>query len=105
MTLLSSRLRSTAGVFVVASTAAVSLASPALAWHRHHVHRAVQAYATPAYAGYAYPAYEGGWQAAVIAQRAAENQNAPGVTNELAPDNIATATGGPSGGVPGFSGH
>lgn len=42
---------------------------------------------------------------AAIRALARENQNAPGLTNELAPGNIATATGGPSGGVPGFSGH
>ncbi len=42
---------------------------------------------------------------AAIRAQAHINQNAPGLTNELAPGNIATATGGPSGGVPGFSGH
>ena len=42
---------------------------------------------------------------AAVRAMARRNQFAPGVTNELAPDNIATASGGPSGGVPGFSSH
>ena len=102
--------------------------------HRTHASRHVPAYGyAPAYArgpaygyarrGYAYGAY-GPTSAdpyppsaadnpynpyaapgAALRALARQNQNAPGVTNELAPDNIATATGGPSGGVPGFSGH
>lgn len=42
---------------------------------------------------------------AAIRALALRNQYAPGVTNELAPGNIATATGGPAGGVPGFGGR
>lgn len=63
--------------------------------HRHHASRMVyeQPYAT-----------SGGWQAAAIAHATTVMQNAPGVTNELAPDAKETATGGPVGGVPGFSG-
>ncbi len=40
----------------------------------------------------------------IIFNATVQEQNAPGVTNELAPDAKATATGGPVGGVPGFDG-
>ena len=49
--------------------------------------------------------YWGGWQGDAIARATARAQTEPGVTEELAPDAKQTATGGPSGGVPGFSGH
>ncbi len=104
------------GIAVAIAATVLSL-SPAFAWHRYHAARPHVAFAhayrhalSSAYArayphagASAYP-YWGGWQAAVIARATAEQQNAPGVTNELAPDNMATATGGPVGGVPGFSG-
>lgn len=47
--------------------------------------------------------YAGGWQAAADARLTAKAYTEPGVTLELAPDAKLTATGGPSGGVPGFS--
>ena len=112
----------------LATAALVVVAAPPLAaakpihHHRTHASRHVPAYAY-APRGYAYGAY-GPTSAnpypasaaddpynpyappgAALRALARQNQNAPGVTNELAPDNIATATGGPSGGVPGFSGH
>ncbi len=40
----------------------------------------------------------------IIARQTERAQHEPGVTSELAPDAKQTATGGPSGGVPGFSG-
>ena len=49
--------------------------------------------------------YAGGWEAAANARLTAQAYREPGVTLELAPDAKQTATGGPSGGVPGFSGH
>jgi len=87
------------------------LATPSLAWHHHH--RSTHTSAYPAH-GYAYPAYaygsqpfasEFGWQAEAIAHATAAQQAAPGLTEELAPDAKETATGGPVGGVPGFSGR
>ena len=78
-------------------------ATPAFAWHRHHRPVHANAHPVPAY-GYGYP-YAGGWQYDAIARATAAEQAAPGLTNELAPDAKETATGGPSGGVPGFSGH
>ena len=83
------------------------VASPALARHRHHHFVHADRLPAPAY-GYGYPspyAYEGGWQAEVIARAAAAQQASPGLTEELAPDAKETATGGPVGGVPGFSGR
>lgn len=47
----------------------------------------------------------GGWQDEAVRAATERAQNEPGVTRELAPDARQTATGGPSGGVPGFSGH
>ena len=80
--------------------ATVTLAvSPALARHRHH---RVPPAAVEAQAPYA---YAGGWQAEAIARATARQQAAPGLTEELAPDAKETATGGPVGGIPGFSGH
>lgn len=54
----------------------------------------------------AYGGYYGsaGWEAATNARLTAQAYREPGVTLELAPDAKQTATGGPSGGVPGFSG-
>lgn len=49
--------------------------------------------------------YAGSWEAAANARLTAKAYREPGVTLELAPDAKETATGGPSGGVPGFSGH
>lgn len=43
-----------------------------------------------------------GWEIRAQTERA---QNEPGLTSELSPGAKQTATGGPSGGVPGFSGH
>ena len=40
----------------------------------------------------------------IILRRTIQAQGEPGVTSELAPDARQTATGGPVGGVPGFSG-
>ena len=109
-------IRPSLGIAVAVSATVLSL-SPAFAWHRHHAVRShayayahsyrhagpyADAYDGPRAQAFAYP-YWGGWQAAVIARDTIEQQNAPGVTNELAPDNRATATGGPVGGVPGFS--
>ena len=89
------------------SIAAVAFAAtPAFAFHHRHHHRTA---ATPppygAEAYYPHPNYYGGWQAEAIARATAAEQAAPGVTNELAPDAKETATGGPVGGVPGFSGR
>ena len=82
----------------IAAAAVVTLAvSPALARHRHHP-------VPPAAPALPY-AYWGGWQTEAIARATARQQAAPGLTEELAPDAKETATGGPAGGVPGFSGH
>ena len=47
--------------------------------------------------------YAGGWEAATDARLTAQAYTEPGLTLELAPDAKLTATGGPVGGVPGFS--
>ena len=47
----------------------------------------------------------GGWEAEANAAATARAYREPGTTLDLAPDAKLTATGGPSGGVPGFSGH
>lgn len=78
-------------------------ASPAFAHRLHHRY-------APATAPYPYrasldPYAYGDPSAAIIAAAAERAQHEPGVTQELAPDAKQTATGGPSGGVPGFSGH
>ena len=88
------KLRWTLAVAVLALAA-----SPAAARHRHH-------HAAPA-AVEAHAPYGdwGNWQAEAIARATARQQASPGLTEELAPDAKETATGGPSGGVPGFSGH
>ena len=49
------------------------------------------------------PRYAGPGAVVFNATRRAAHE--PGVTNELAPDAKETATGGPSGGVPGFDGQ
>ncbi len=58
--------------------------------------------------GYGYPpyGYPGGAYGAgqIIENATIRAQHEPGVTSELAPDAKQTATGGPVGGVPGFSG-
>ena len=41
----------------------------------------------------------------IVFNRTVRSQHEPGVTEELAPDAKQTATGGPSGGVPGFDGN
>ena len=89
----------TAARWTTAFAALVLATSPALARHRYH-----HAPLAPAEARVPYGDW-GGWQAEVIARETARQQAAPGVTEELAPDAKQTATGGPSGGVPGFSGH
>ncbi|MBE7190222.1 MAG: hypothetical protein INR67_18175 [Jatrophihabitans endophyticus] len=86
--------RLTAAVVLTALTV-----SPALARH-HHRHRAPGPVA-PSDDDYSW----GDWQAEAIARATARQRAAPGLTEELAPDAKETATGGPSGGVPGFSGH
>jgi hypothetical protein len=83
--------------FTVAVAALTLAVSPALARHRHH--------RLPVPPEAAAPTYWGGWQAEAIARATARQRAAPGLTEELAPDALETATGGPSGGVPGFSGH
>lgn len=104
--------------FTVVAAAAALVALPAAArpaHHRghHHAH-AARGYAAPAYGTAASPyppqatgGYYGspGWEAAVNARRTAEAYREPGVTLELAPDAKQTATGGPAGGIPGFSGQ
>lgn len=47
--------------------------------------------------------YAGGWEGAAVARLTAKAYTEPGLTLELAPDAKLTATGGPVGGVPGFS--
>lgn len=112
---------------LTASLATALMPSLATAQPRHH-HRAQAGRHLHAPQGYAYaprgyarrdpyagaygPAYASedpyspyAAPGAAIRAQAQINQNAPGLTNELAPGNIATATGGPSGGVPGFSGR
>ena len=42
---------------------------------------------------------------AIVRQQTERSAREPGVTQELAPDAKETATGGPSGGVPGRSGN
>ncbi len=42
---------------------------------------------------------------AIVRQQTERSAHEPGVTNELAPDAKETATGGPSGGIPGRSGN
>ena len=92
-------------LFTFAAAGAAMLAvTPAFAWerHHHHTHRTGSLnYYDEAYSS----SYGGSWEGAAIARATERMQNAPGVTNELAPDAKATATGGPAGGVPGFSGH
>ena len=112
-------------------TASLALGSTsALAWHVHHHHRlhhrvfADRYYARheAPYAGYGpygspspseepfgsgrynpYAGYSGPGSEVLNATERARRE--PGVTLELAPDAKETATGGPSGGVPGFGGH
>ena len=82
------------------SLAALTFASPALALNlsRHHAHhRHLVRVEAP-------QAYDGNWQAEVIARATERAQTEPGLTNELAPDSRQTATGGPVGGVPGYDG-
>lgn len=69
----------------------------------HHRRRAAVAH------GYAQPyaGYGGSYadtQNDAVARATARAYTEPGVTQELAPDAKQSATGGPSGGVPGFSG-
>lgn len=86
----------------VAATALLG-AAPASAWQHHHHH--VRRSGSLNYFDQNYvSSYGGSWQGAAIARATREMQEAPGVTNELAPDAKETATGGPVGGVPGFSG-
>ena len=91
---------------LIAIGASLTLAAtPAFAWHRHHrlLHATTHPTSSP---GYGSPyASEGAWQAEAIARATARQQAAPGLTEELAPDAKETATGGPVGGVPGFSGR
>lgn len=105
---------------VVAATATL-LALPVLArsdHHRRHYHVDALPLGGERYAGaprggasmpapQAYGGYYGaaGWEARVNARLTAQAYREPGVTLELAPDAKQTATGGPSGGVPGFSGY
>ena len=87
---------------LVAAAALTLAATPTLARsrvHHHHVTRAIAPYAPPTGGYYGVGGYEGD----IIARRTAEAYREPGVTLELAPDAKQTATGGPSGGVPGFS--
>ena len=87
----------------VVATATVAVV-PAYAgpYHHHHSHRA----GSLNYYGEGYSqSYGGSWEGEAIARATERMQYAPGVTNELAPDAKETATGGPAGGVPGFSGH
>ena len=72
-------------LFVAASTLA-----PARPFH-HHPRVFVPAY------GYQVPG-------AAVSAATERAQREPGVTSELAPDSKQTATGGPSGCVPGFEG-
>ena len=112
-------MSSTKSTLVLIAAGAAFLATPAVARPRaHHHHR--YAAAAPdgsgepygyrnapypqAYGGYYGPG-AGGWEAAANARLTAQAYREPGLTLELAPDAKLTATGGPSGGVPGFSGH
>ncbi len=93
----------------------VMVATPTLAQgdnhhHRHHRYAAAQPYGSGEPYGdrnARYPQFYGGggWEAATNARLTAQAYREPGVTLELAPDSKQSATGGPSGGVPGFSGH
>ncbi len=85
--------------------AVVLAMSPALGRDRlHHHHRraaVAHGYAQP-YAGYGGSYAD--TQDDAVARATARAYTEPGVTQELAPDAKQSATGGPSGGVPGFSG-
>ena len=85
--------------------AVVLAMSPAFGRDRlHHHHRraaAAHGYAQP-YAGYGSSYAD--TQDDAVARATARAYTEPGVTQELAPGAKQSATGGPSGGVPGFSG-
>ena len=90
-----------------------SAAAQPLHHHRHHAYHHHRYGHAPVAGGYgqgqgygdARYGYPGGAYGAgqIIEDATIRQQHAPGVTNELAPDAKESATGGPSGGVPGFS--
>ena len=112
-------MSSTIKTIVLLATGTMLITTPALAQsHRHHHRHYRYAAAQPDGSGepygyrnapypQAYGGYYGGggWEARNNARLTAQAYRDPGVTLELAPDAKQTATGGPSGGVPGFSGH
>ena len=102
---------------IAAGTMLVAVPAPAQSYRHHHRHHRSAA-AGPDGGGepygnrnapypQAYGGYYGGggWEAETNARLTAQAYREPGVTLELAPDSKQSATGGPSGGVPGFSGH
>ncbi len=120
----------TAHTFLLASACILAVAPAASAKPLHHRHRIVARAGVPrAYVGYAAP-YSGrsvsedgggfnagaaqipprgtydGYQGpgGTVLRRSLDAQHEPGVAQELAPDAKQTATGGPSGGLPGFGG-
>lgn len=84
------------------AAALTTLAAPPVSAHcvKHHCRHPVARAPAPR------PTYNpaSDWQFDVIEDLTRRAQHEPGVTSELAPDAHQTATGGPSGGVPGFSG-
>ena len=102
---------------IAAGTALVAtpvLAQGASHHHRHYRYGPAQPDGSGEPYGYRnapYPQFYGGyyggggWEAQTNARLTAQAYREPGVTLELAPDSKQSATGGPSGGVPGFSGH
>ena len=102
---------------IAAGTMLVAAPAVAQGYHhhrRHHRYAAAQPDGSGEPYGYRnlpYPQFYGGyyggggWEAATNARLTAQAYREPGVTLELAPDSKQSATGGPSGGVPGFSGH
>ena len=97
--------------FALTAACTALIATPALA--RHHAHNQPRYAAAGAHppSGYARPRGERQGYGALyetpggaVAAAAARAQTEPGVTQELSPDARQSATGGPSGGVPGFSG-
>ena len=84
---------------------AVLFTSPAVGrdrLHHHHRHATGERVQAQPYSGYGGSYAD--TQDNAVARATARAYTEPGVTQELAPDAKQSATGGPSGGVPGFSG-
>lgn len=97
-------LLASAGVFASGLAGAAGHHPRRHALHAPHAWRGPEAYRVPAATPHAPIANWSTWEFDTIERATARAQLEPGVTKELAPDSEQTATGGPSGGVPGFSG-